>query len=240
MKNIIRRGFFSVVFFLFALSAFPQQYENEGMPIRDIEGNEYRVIMTESGVWTMQNLTVFKLNDGTPLKMIYDNKTWAQTKVPAVGFFKRDVSYSQTYGAIYNWYAVVTGKLCPTGWHVPSEEEWNDIMDYAGQSQKSGDNPAKLKEAGTSHWKAPNEGATNDVHFTALPAGEINLFFDDSYEQGTKTNWWTSTEDKNNLEPGQKPTNAAIIGLSYDFHSKTVGTYPKEAALPVRCKLNDE
>jgi uncharacterized protein (TIGR02145 family) len=111
-------------------------------------------------------------------------------------------------------------------------------MDYAGSSEKSGDNPSKLKEAGTAHWKAPNEGATNDVNFTALPAGEINSFADQD-EFGTSTHWWTATEDKNNPEPGQKPTNAEIIGLSYDFHSKSMGTYEKEAALPVRCKLDD-
>ena len=239
MNKLLRSASLAAILFMFPLSAHPQEYDNEGMPIRDIEGNVYRIIMTESGVWMMQNLTVFKLNDGNPLKMINDSKDWKQTKEPAVGFFKSDVNYAQTYGAIYNWHAVATGKLCPKGWHVPTEKEWNDLMDYAGGSQKSGDNPAKLKEAGTSHWKAPNTGANNEIHFTALPAGEINVFGDNTSEPGTKTSWWTATEDANNLEPGQKPTNAAIVGLSHDFHSKTVGTYPKEAALPVRCRLDE-
>jgi len=240
MKKLLQPAWIAAVLLMFCLTAFPQEYENEGMPIRDLEGNVYRIIMTESGVWLAQNLTVFKLNDGTPLKTIRDNKAWKQTKEPAVGFFKSDVNYAQTYGAIYNWYAVATGKLCPKGWHVPTEKEWDDLMDYAGGNLKSGDNPAKLKEAGTTHWKAPNTGANNAIHFTALPAGEINLFKDDSAEPGTKTNWWTATEDKNNLEPGQKPTNAAIVGLSYDFHSKTGGTFQKEAALPVRCKMDEQ
>ena len=214
------------------------EYPNEGMPIRDLDGNVYRIIMTESGVWMAQNLNTFKLNDGTPLQMVYDNTKWEQIKVPACGFFKNTPEYAQTYGAIYNWYAVATGKLCPKGWHVPTEEEWNDMMDYAGGAQKSGDNPAKLKEAGTTHWKAPNTGATNEVYFTALPAGEISYFGTDK-EPGTTTNWWTSTEDTN-LMPGEEPNNALIVGLSYDFHSKTSGTYYKWSALPVRCKADDE
>jgi uncharacterized protein (TIGR02145 family) len=216
-----------------------EEYPNEGMPIRDLDGNVYRIIMTESGVWMAENLNTFKFNDGTPIEIVYDNTKWESIKTPARGFFKNTVEYAQTYGAIYNWYAVNTGKLCPKGWHVPTEAEWNDLMDYAGGSQASGDNPAKLKEAGTKHWKAPNEGATNEIFFTALPAGEISYFGTDN-EPGTSTNWWTSTEDNMNLEPGEKATNASIVGLSYDFHSKTMGTYSKESALPVRCKMNDE
>jgi uncharacterized protein (TIGR02145 family) len=186
-----------------------------------------------------QNLNTFKLNDGTPLEIVYDNTKWENIKTPARGFLKNTVEYAETYGAIYNWYAVATGKLCPKGWHVPTDAEWKDLMDYAGGSQASGDNPAKLKEAGTAHWKAPNKGATNEVYFTALPAGEISSLGSDN-EPGTSTNWWTSTEDSSNLEPGQKPYNAIIIGLSYDFDSETVGSYYKWSALPVRCKMNDE
>jgi uncharacterized protein (TIGR02145 family) len=234
MKKLLLSSILS----LFSLLVYSQQYPNEGMPIRDIDGNEYRIIMTESGVWMAENLMTFKLNDGTPLEYIRDNKDWEKIKSPAYGWYKAEVDYAQTYGAIYNWHAVATGKLCPQGWHVPTEEEWNDLMDYAGGSQASMDNPAKLKEAGTAHWKAPNEGATNDIYFTALPAGEINFFSFDA-EPGAKTHWWTSTEDKNNLEPGQIPSNAAIVGLSYNFKSKSMGTYQKEAALPIRCKMDE-
>lgn len=239
MKKLLLTLVFSFLSIFITLSSYSQEYPNEGMPIRDSEGNSYRVIMTQSGVWMAENLQTFKLNDGTPLTYINDNSKWKDVKKPAYGFFSADVKYAQTYGAIYNWYAVSTGKLCPKGWHVPTEEEWNDLMDYADGNVKSGDNPAKLKESGTAHWKAPNDGATNEIHFTALPAGEINLFNLDDREPGTKTSWWTSTEDTNNLEPGQKPTNAEIVGLSYNFHTKTMGTYQKEAALPVRCKMDE-
>lgn len=235
MKKILLPAFSAV---LLCLNAFSQEYPNEGMPVRDPDGNVYRVIMTQSGVWMAENLKTFKLSDGTPIEYIRDQSAWKNTKTPAYGFFIPDVKYAETYGAIYNWHAVATGKLCPKGWHVPTEAEWNDLMDYVDGNERSGDNPSKLKESGTSHWKAPNEGATNDIHFTALPAGEIN-FFTFQEEPGSKTDWWTSTEDTLGLEPGQKPYNAIIVGLSYNFHSKTAGTYQKEAALPVRCKMDE-
>ena len=229
--------------FLFALVSFSPvngQEENpmSGMPVRDIEGNVYRVIMTESGVWMADNLKTFKLNDGTPITHNRNRKDWGEIKTPAYGWYKDDLNYCETYGAIYNWYAVGTGKLCPLGWHVPTEAEWADLMDYAGGSERSGDNPSKLKEAGTAHWKAPNEGATNEIFFYALPAGEISYFYTDA-EPGTRTTWWTSTEDRLNLNPGEPASNAEVVGLTYNFKAKSQGTYEKESALPVRCKLDE-
>jgi uncharacterized protein (TIGR02145 family) len=216
-----------------------EENANAGMPVRDIDGNVYRVIMTESGVWMADNLKALSYNDGKPIPIIRDRKQWEKTKTPAFGFYSNDVKYTETYGAIYNWYAVSTGKICPKGWHVPTEEEWNDLMDYAGSSQKSGDNPAKLKEKGTAHWKAPNTGATNEIFFNALPAGEVS-YFNTNAEPGTMTNWWTSTEDKLSIDPStKKAANANIVGLKYNFNSKNLGTYQKESALPVRCKLDD-
>ena len=72
------------------------------------------------------------------------------------------------YGALYNWYTVNTGKLCPAGWHVQTNEEWGLLTTYLG-----GNNiPGKLKEAGTAHWASPNTGATNESGFTAMPGGQ--------------------------------------------------------------------
>lgn len=215
-----------------------QDNDNAGVPIQDVDGNYYKIIMTEQGVWMAENLRTTHYNDGKPITLIKDIKAWATTKTPGYGWYKDDANYRKTYGAIYNFHVVKTGKLCPKGWHVPTEAEWNDLLDYAGQPEKSGDNPGRLKEKGTAHWKSPNEGATNDIFFTALPAGEVSYFYTEA-EPGTRTSWWTSTEDKNNLEKGQAPTNGIIVGLLNDFNSKSMGTYEKEAGLPVRCKMND-
>jgi len=241
MNKMIKAGVILAVFFLSVISSSAQE-ENpyEAMPVRDNEGNVYRVIMLESGIWMADNLNSFSLNDGTKLLLVRDRKAWANTKVPAYGWFSDDFNYCTTYGPIYNWHAVATGKLCPDGWHVPTEEEWNDLMDYAGGSQRSGNNPAKLKEKGTIHWKSPNTGANNEVFFNALPALGIKLSSDQP-EQGTETLWWTSTEDPLSIDQSTgKASNANVVGLRYDFNAKTLGTFQKEAALPVRCKKNDE
>jgi uncharacterized protein (TIGR02145 family) len=147
-----------------------------------------------------ENLKSFKLNDSKPIPLIRDNKLRKKTKTSAYGWYKSDIAYPETYGAIYNWYAVATGKLCPKGWHIPTQEEWNDLMDYAG---------------------------------------EISFSNEDN-EPGTMTHWWTSTEDRLNLAPGEKATNASIVGLSYNSNAKSQGTCPKESAQPVRCKKNEE
>ena len=228
-----------VMFFITCTLNAQEEYPNEGMPIRDLDGNVYRTIMTESGVWMAENLKTVKLNDGTPLTLIRDNSEWEDTKIPAYGWYKSTVEYAETYGAIYNWYAVETGKLCPKGWHVPTEEEWKDLMENAGDSQRSRDNAAKLKEAGTAHWKAPNDGATNEIFFTALPAGEVSFAYSDKYE-GTKTSWWTSAEDRYGRSPGESASNANLVGLRYDFLSQSEGSYNKKSALPVRCKKDEE
>ena len=59
-------------------------------------------------------------------------------------------------------------KPCPTGWHVPSDEEWDELIDYLGGENIAG---GKLKEADLKHWRSPNTEASNISHFWALPAG---------------------------------------------------------------------
>jgi uncharacterized protein (TIGR02145 family) len=72
------------------------------------------------------------------------------------------------YGSLYNWYAVETEMLCPNGWHVPTDKEWKNLIYYLGGEKVAG---GKLREIGLSHWISPNEGATNESGFTALPGG---------------------------------------------------------------------
>ena len=211
-----------------------QKNPYETMPVKDADGNVYKTIELKDGVWMAENLRTTKFNDVTPIPLIKESGAWKGTKSPGYGWYKNDNDYKKSVGAIYNWHAVGTKKLCPTGWHVPTEQEWIDLMEYAGTAERSGDNPARLKEAGTAHWKSPNEGATNSIFFNALPAGEISYFYTDA-ELGTKATWWTSSEDMSD----SPPMNALITGLSYDFHSRTSGTNPKEDAYSVRCKMDN-
>jgi uncharacterized protein (TIGR02145 family) len=100
----------------------------------------------------------------------------------------------ETYGRLYTWFAITDNRnVCPTGWHVPSDAEWNTLTNFLGGESVAG---GKLKETGTTHWIAPNLGATNEVGFTALPGGY-------RYREGIFYNfneygfWWSSSECSN-------------------------------------------
>jgi uncharacterized protein (TIGR02145 family) len=83
-------------------------------------------------------------------------------------YLNDSAKYKDIYGALYNWNTVVTGKLCPVGWHVPSDEEWSTLVTFLGGDSTAG---SKLKGKGTIHWTSPNRDGDNSSGFTALPAG---------------------------------------------------------------------
>jgi uncharacterized protein (TIGR02145 family) len=137
--------------------------------VMDIDGNMYNTVTIGSQCWLVENLKATKYNDGLPIPKVSDFWTWSNLVTPAYCWYNNDSSsYMPSYGALYNWYAVSTGKLCPVGWHVPTDGEWIALTDYlCGNSMASG----KLKESGTMHWNTPNSESTNSSGFTALPGG---------------------------------------------------------------------
>jgi uncharacterized protein (TIGR02145 family) len=120
-----------------------------------------------------------------------DGPAWAALTTPGYCWYDNDsVSYKNRYGALYNGYAVITNKLCPSDWHVPSDEEWTKLTNYLGGEMYAGD---RLKEIGTDYWVSPNTGATNESGFTALPGGF--RYYDGLFHDfGFSGYWWTSTE----------------------------------------------
>lgn len=161
--------------------------------VKDMDGNVYHTIKIGSQTWLIENLKTTKYNDSTPIPLVTDSVSWISLSTPAYCWFKNDsTTYKTTYGALYNWHAVNTGKLAPAGWHIPSDSEWTILTTFlGGESVAAG----KIKEMGTAHWQSPNTGATNESGFTALPGGErehtiINgtwgLF-------GTHGTWWSTT-----------------------------------------------
>jgi uncharacterized protein (TIGR02145 family) len=134
----------------------------------DIDGNVYRTVTIGDQVWTVENLRTTRYNDGTPIPHVTDNSAWASLLTPAYCWSNNDEeSFKNPFGALYNWHAVNSGKLCPEGWHVPTQDEWYTQYYYwSGDLTEAG---AKLKESGTEHWTEPNTGADNESGFTALP-----------------------------------------------------------------------
>jgi uncharacterized protein (TIGR02145 family) len=161
--------------------------------VNDIEGNEYNSIKIGKQTWMVKNLKTTKYNDGTPIDLVTDGAKWSALSSPAYCWYENDQSsYKPLYGALYNFYAVNTGKLCPKDWHVPSDADWKILSSYLGGEEVAG---GRLKEQGTSFWVTPNTGANNQSGFTALPGG---LRFHDGlfHDFGFSGYWWTSTEYK--------------------------------------------
>lgn len=159
--------------------------------VTDVDGNAYSTITIGNQIWMASNLRTTKYNDGTSIPLVTDNTTWGNLLTPGYCWYDNDATtYKGTYGGLYNWYTVDTGKLCPTDWHVPSSAEWTILTTYLGGESIAG---GKLKEAGTIHWLSPNEGATNEMGFSSLPGGNRNS--DGTFNNiGRLGNWWSSTE----------------------------------------------
>jgi uncharacterized protein (TIGR02145 family) len=118
-----------------------------------------------------ENLKTTKLNDGTAIPTVTVDNTWVSLWTPGICWYNNDITNKNTYGGLYNNGAVASGKLAPTGWHVPTDDEWNVLRTFVGGYLVAG---GALKEAGTAHWVSPNTGSTNKYGFSAIPAGARN------------------------------------------------------------------
>jgi len=141
--------------------------------ITDKDGNVYHSVTIGTQVWMVENLRTTKYNDGTSIPTETVDNTWLHLTTPAYCWYNNDASYKNTYGALYNWFAVNTGKLAPMGWHVPTDVEWHQLTDYLGGEILAG---GKMKSKGTIQsatglWTEPNTGASNSSGFNAVPGG---------------------------------------------------------------------
>lgn len=194
-------------------------FTTDPLTVNDNDGNTYNVIRIGTQVWMKQNMKTTKLNDGTAIALTEGSSAWSGLTTSGYCWYSNNASNKTTYGALYNWYAVNTGKLCPTGWHVATDNDWLTLKDYLGGELVAG---GKLKETGTSHWSSPNTGATDAYDFTALPGGWRS-------DAGTFQNingfgyWWTSTlispnvwyrHIQNDSEKLFRATNSENYGMS--------------------------
>jgi uncharacterized protein (TIGR02145 family) len=141
-------------------------------PVTDIDGNIYSTVGINTELWMAENLKTTKYSNGdligttTPVSLNIENETTPKYQWPGWG----NESYVADYGRLYTWFAVNDSRnICPTGWHVSTNEEWNEMIAFLGVDPSN-----KLKEAGTLHWQPPESGATNETGFTARGGGFRN------------------------------------------------------------------
>ena len=189
------------------------------MPCTDGDGNNYPVVEIGSQTWMAENLRTIRYNNSTEIPYVTDNSAWYNLTSPAYCWYENnEASNKNTYGALYNWYAVNRGNLCPSGWHIPTFDEWTTLTTWLGGDGVAG---GKLKETGTAHWN-PNNNATNETGYTALPGGQRGnggYFWDMGYYGGY---YWSATEG----------WHRTIYGGSADI---TNNVSPVSYGLSVRC-----
>lgn len=159
------------------------------------DGNVYKTVKIGNQVWFAENLRY-----AGNIPQVASPQAWAAiwnsgnpTGQPAWAYYNNDPSYNDTYGKLYNWYAVSTGTLCPPGWHIPSDAEWTTLTNYLGGALVAG---GKMKSV--TGWNAPNTGATNESGFTGLPGGyrDVGGGFG---SLGSSGFWWSSSPNVSSL-----------------------------------------
>jgi uncharacterized protein (TIGR02145 family) len=223
----------------YATNSLGTAYGNEIIfitPLTDIEGNIYNTVRIGDQVWIRENLKTTRYNDNTEIPVVTDNVTWISLITPACSWYMFNESDgNNNYGVLYNWYTVNTGKLCPTGWHVPNEDEWKTLVEYVGGEYYAG---GRLKEQGTGHWTNPNYGASDFYGFTALPGGfRTGLNAGSFRAMGYLGRWWVSTDSANPWWDSADPVSrwARCRTIFFDSAEVILGMGLKTNGYSVRC-----
>jgi uncharacterized protein (TIGR02145 family) len=228
MKSTIR----ILAFFLSILSTHSCNKENDSNKvddsvIKDADGNIYTSVQIGTQVWTVENLKTTKYNNGeiigttSPATLNIGSESSPKYQWAYYG----DEKQVATYGRLYTWFAATDNrKVCPKGWHLPSDTEWTTLINYYMTDAAEPGN--QLKEAGLNHWVTPNAGASNSSGFTALPGGW--RYYGGAGEYiGYFAYWWTSTTETSN--------EAKYWSMNYLHGGVVSNAMNKRYGLSIRC-----
>jgi uncharacterized protein (TIGR02145 family) len=197
--------------------------------LTDQEGNLYKTIVIGNQEWMAENLKTSIYRNGDAIANVTLGNQWAGLTTGAWCYYNNDSQYDCPYGKLYNWYAVADPrKVCPTGWHVPTDAEWSILINHLDPNADGGNNNnvagGKLKSTGLQYWISPNTNATNASGFSSLPAGGyIGAFFN----IGLDSNCWSSSEYDTNFAWSYR------LLFLYGYADRNNGT--KQAGFSVRC-----
>lgn len=252
MKTSNMKGFYLLIVFgfLFSFLSSCDNSSTETPPddngtvterVTDIEGNVYRTVKIGTQVWMVENLQTTKFNDGTEIPTV---ASWNFPTTPVYCWYDIYNLSKLLHGALYNWYAVNTGKLAPAGWHVPTDADWTTLENYLMENGYNYDgtnteNKYAKAMASSSLWTNSmfigvpgNIDFTtyrNKSGFTAYPAGARDP--NGPYlEFGSTAYWWSSTED----------TQITALTRSIEYNAGGVirERYSKSYGFSVRCVKN--
>jgi len=183
---------------------------NYGSFIDNRDGKVYKTIVIGNQTWMAENLLFKDVNGGC----------WA---------YNDNDSLAEVYGYLYDW--ETANNVAPSGWHLPSKSEWEELINYLGGENIAG---GKIKLEDTTYWNSPNTNATNSSCFSALPGGLRYAGPLGGYMfMGNYGYWWTSTEDTNDTD------NACHYNLLYTSEKIQEVFGPKQTGHSVRCIKDD-
>jgi uncharacterized protein (TIGR02145 family) len=171
-----------------------------GLGVTDVDGNTYPTVLVGYQEWMAANLRVTQYSNGTPVPNVTDGTQWGQLTTPAWAHHGNLSSNDAVYGKLYNAYVMQGGNVCPAGWHVPTDTDWQTLELALGMP------PASVGSTGlrgnaeniggkmkaVSGWTGGNVGATNESLFTALPGGS-RLSSGNFSATGSAGSWWSDT-----------------------------------------------
>lgn len=201
----------------------PVVIEDTSIP-KDYDGNIYKTVTIGSQVWMAENLKTTHYRNGDLIETVSDNSTFSNLSTGAVDNSNNNSSNVPVYGKIYNWYAVNDSRnICPKGWHIPSDAEWNTLMKSLGGMGPAG---GKMKKTGTVVWNSPNDYATDSSGFGGVGAGFRSL--DGIFMHfGQSAYFWSTT--------AQSATHATGWYLYYSYGDVKNGSYSKKQSYSIRC-----
>ena len=208
--------------------------------VTDIEGNVYKTITIGTQEWMAENLKTTKYNDGTSIPLVTGVTEWSNLTTPGYCWYDNDeTTYKDTYGALYNWYTVNTDKLCPSGWHVPTDTEWTELENYLIANGYNYDgtttgNKIGKSLAATSGWNSSSgvgdvgndQSSNNATGFSAFPGGR-RYYYGNFGNVGNNGLWWSSSEGST--------SDAYYRNLSYYGYSLGRDNVNKQRGFSVRC-----
>jgi len=220
--------------FVFILTCYCKRTDDK--TVKDIDGNVYKTVLIGKYKWMAENLKTTTYNNGIKIPNVKEQSVWENLSTGAYCWYKNNESYADTFGLLYNWHAVNTGNLCPTGWRVPTDEEWKYLEGYVDSIYSIGDtiwDKSGLRgyDAGKrlktiSGWR-PGITGTDNFGFSALPGGEHLKHF---YAGGSSGFWWSSTE--------ASVSSAWYRNLIYSYEYVSRDSHPKQMGFSIRCLRN--
>ncbi len=194
--------------------------------MRDNDGISYKTIEIGNQTWMAENLRSTKFRTGEVIPEVTSNSSWVALTSAAQSSYDNteDLDELATSGRLYNWFAVSDSRnIAPAGWHVPTQQEWEQLATALGGAQTAG---GKMKEAGNTHWNSPNSAADNSSGFTALPSGRREYTDGSFINSGFNAFWWTSSP--------YNPDYSWYYQVNYDVGSVNAANFHKQYGFSIR------